>query len=75
MESFAYILILTVVLLIGNLARLLYCTIKNYKRAECRNERIHGVGLFVMYLVITSFFCWFAFRAICNILCETPPLW
>ena len=75
MEEFAYILIFTVLLLFGNLARLLYCTIKNYRRTECRKERTQGIALFVMYLFVTSFFCYFAVTTICNILCDTPPIW
>lgn len=74
MELFAYILIITVILLVGNLARLLYCTVKNYRKTECRKERTQGVVLFIIYLITTSFFSYFAIRTICHILCDYAPI-
>ena len=75
MEIFAYILIFTVLLLLGNLARLLYCTVLNFRRSECKKERTQGIALFIMYLLTTAFFSYFAIRTICSILCDHAPIW
>lgn len=74
MDIFASILAITVLVLLGNLWRLFTCTIKNWKKTPEARHRARHVALFIMYCIITAFFVHAGVVTLCNIWCETAPL-
>jgi hypothetical protein len=67
MEIYAAALIIAMLVLIGNLSRLLYCTIKNCKKNP--ENATKSILLFIMYLVITSVFVYCAGWSLCDMFC------
>lgn len=64
MDTFSLLLCIAVIVLIGNLLRLLYCTVKNCRRTDSRKEQFQSIMLFLMYLAITGFFIFFACKSL-----------
>lgn len=73
MYIFSTLLIIAVLLLLGNLARLAWCTNKNFHMTECKKQRFQGIMLFVMYCLITGWFIYCAAGSLWNIYCGIVP--
>ncbi len=69
MYLYSFFIVVAIVILMGNLIRLMNCTRRSWAETKNNTERFKAAALFLLYVAITGVFVWCACASLCDIYC------